>query len=58
MVSADGFEPVTTHIFDDIDEYLTGDAVFAVKDSLICTFEQHDTFCTAHFDFVLQQKTA
>ena len=67
VISADGYEPVTTHIFDSIDEYLDSDTVFAVKDSLICTFECHDTrdgearrlgveppFCTAQFDFVLQ----
>jgi len=67
VVSADGFEPVTTHIFDSIDKYLGSDAVFAVKESLICTFAEHDTrdeaakqfnieppFCTAEFDFVLK----
>src|SRR5690242_4641023 len=43
VVSAEGYEPVTTHIFDRRDEYLGSDAVFAVKDSLICDFERHDT---------------
>jgi protocatechuate 3,4-dioxygenase beta subunit len=43
VVSADGFEPVTTHLFDAEDEYLASDAVFAVKDSLVCKFEQRDT---------------
>ena len=38
VVSADGYEPVTTHIFDRTDEYLGSDAVFAVKESLICDF--------------------
>jgi hypothetical protein len=42
VVSADGYEPVTTHIFDRTDEYLGSDAVFAVKDSLICDFERHE----------------
>ena len=42
VVSADGYEPVTTHIFDRGDEYLGSDAVFAVKDSLICDFVRHD----------------
>ena len=42
VVSADGYEPVTTHIFDRADEYLGSDAVFAVKDSLICDFVRHD----------------
>jgi catechol 1,2-dioxygenase len=67
VVSADGFEPVTTHIFDSIDPYLVSDAVVAVKDSLVCSFvthEAHDAaaaafqieppFCTAEFDFVLK----
>jgi protocatechuate 3,4-dioxygenase beta subunit len=69
VVSADGYEPVTTHIFDSIDPYLESDTVFAVKDSLICDFEQHDVedddarryglqppFCTTQFDFVLKPR--
>jgi hydroxyquinol 1,2-dioxygenase len=43
VVSADGYEPVTTHIFDRRDEYLGSDAVFAVKDSLICDFVRHES---------------
>jgi catechol 1,2-dioxygenase len=67
VVSADGYEPVTTHIFDRTDEYLGSDAVFAVKDSLICDFVRHDSpgseaarlgidppFYTAEFDFRLK----
>ena len=67
VVSADGYEPVTTHVFDDADPYLESDTVFAVKDSLMCTFVRHDVrddeaarfeleppFCTAQFDFVLK----
>jgi protocatechuate 3,4-dioxygenase beta subunit len=67
VVSADGYEPLTTHLFDSIDEYLDSDVVFAVKDSLITNFELHQArdpeaerfgikppFCTAQFDFVLQ----
>ena len=42
VVSAEGYEPVTTHIFDRGDEYLGSDAVFAVKDSLVCDFVRHD----------------
>lgn len=66
VVSADGYEPVTTHIFDRSDPYLQSDAVFAVKDSLICDFARHETseaeaarlgisapYCTAQFDFRL-----
>jgi protocatechuate 3,4-dioxygenase beta subunit len=66
VVSADGYEPVTTHIFDRTDPYLASDAVFAVKDSLICDFVRHEApepeasrlgiappFYTAQFDFRL-----
>ena len=66
VVSAEGYEPVTTHIFDRTDEYLQTDAVFAVKDSLICDFAKHETpdaeakrlgidgpYYTAQFDFHL-----
>jgi catechol 1,2-dioxygenase len=66
VVTADGYDPVTTHIFDRTDPYLESDAVFAVKDSLICDFTRHDSptpeavnrgiigpVCTAEFDFVL-----
>jgi len=66
VVSADGYEPVTTHIFDRTDPYLATDAVFAVKDSLICDFVQHEAadppasrvgitppYYTAEFDFRL-----
>ena len=43
VVMAEGCEAVTTHIFDRTDEYLDSDAVFAVKDSLICDFVRHET---------------
>jgi catechol 1,2-dioxygenase len=62
VVSADGCEPVTTHIFDRRDEYLGSDAVFAVKDSLICDFVRHEPaggepHYTAEFDFRLKPAT-
>jgi catechol 1,2-dioxygenase len=66
VVSAAGFEPVTTHLFDSIDQYLHSDAVFGVKDSLIVDFQEHSEasetskklgitgpFCTTEYDFVL-----
>jgi protocatechuate 3,4-dioxygenase beta subunit len=68
-VSAEGFEPVTTHVFDSIDPYLKSDAVFGVKDSLIVDFQEHGTrdaaaeqfgmtppFVTAEYDFVLKRR--
>jgi hydroxyquinol 1,2-dioxygenase len=71
VVMADGYEPVTTHIFDRIDPYLESDAVFAVKDSLICDFTRHEAptpeaarigiagpVLTAEFDFALKPSGA
>ena len=67
VLTADGYDPVTTHIFDRTDPYLESDAVFAVKDSLICDFTRHETptpeaaklgiagpVYTTEFDFVLK----
>ncbi len=42
IVGAPGFEPVTTHMFVDGDEYLESDAVFGVKDSLVVPFVKTD----------------
>ena len=69
VVSANGYEPVTTHLFDDADPYLDSDTVFAVKDSLICHFTRHDAhdqtstalaieppFYRVAFDFVLKPR--
>ncbi|PSK60203.1 hypothetical protein B9Z65_1101 [Elsinoe australis] len=39
IVSAPGYKPLITQIFDRRDEYITNDSVFAVKDSLIVDFE-------------------
>ena len=50
-VSAPGFEPVTTHIFDAADPYLESDAVFAVKKSLVSDFSGD----AVHFDFTLSR---
>jgi catechol 1,2-dioxygenase len=65
-VTAEGYRPLTTHVFDEGDEYLDSDAVFGVKDSLITKFVLHTApdedakkfgieppFCTAEYDFVL-----
>jgi hydroxyquinol 1,2-dioxygenase len=38
IVSAPGYRPVTTHIFDSRNEFLSSDAVFGVRDSLIQEF--------------------
>lgn len=65
MVSAPGFETVTTHVFAAGDEYLDSDAVFGVKEALIADFARHEPgaapdgtqmntpFYTVSYDFVL-----
>ncbi len=42
IVSADGYESLTTHVFSDGDEYLDSDAVFATKSSLIGYYSDSD----------------
>ena len=72
VVSAEGYEPVTTHIFDAVDPYLevrrgVRGQGFADR----ATFVRHDVaegeaarfgleppFCTAQFDFVLKQSSS
>jgi len=66
VVSAPGYSKVTTHVFDSVDQWLDGDAVFGVKNSLIAEFNVHQSndddakkfsatapFCTCEFDFIL-----
>lgn len=64
IITADGFEPLTTHVFDADDPILDNDAVFAVKPSLTCKLERHDSaggapagvsapYYTGAYDFVL-----
>lgn len=51
MVSADGYEPLTTHIFVEGDPYLDSDAVFATKASLVGNFEDcEDAGLAREFD--------
>ena len=40
IISADGFETLTTHIFDPDDPYIDSDAVFGVKESLLANFRK------------------
>jgi len=40
IVSAPGYEQVITHVFVEGDPYLDGDAVFAVKDSLVARYRK------------------
>jgi protocatechuate 3,4-dioxygenase beta subunit len=66
LISAEGFTPVTTHLFVKGDPYLDSDAVFGTKDSLVVDFMRHESaeeaaryqvrvpFYTASYDFVLK----
>jgi protocatechuate 3,4-dioxygenase beta subunit len=59
IVSAEGYEPVITHIFDAENEYLDSDTVFGVKDSLIKPFlapspgDPADVAFVVNMDFAL-----
>lgn len=55
-VSADGFTPLTTHVFDRASEYLDSDTVFGVKDSLIADLHpQPDGVLLCEYDVVLRR---
>lgn len=43
MVSAPGYQKLTTHLFDEEDPYLDSDVVFAVKSSLIRAFKLNES---------------
>jgi len=67
LISAEGFAPVTTHLFVKGDRYLDSDAVFGTKDSLVVDFVRHDSveeaaryditapFYTVEYDFILKE---
>lgn len=68
IISKDGFDTLTTHIFDPDDPYIDSDAVFGVKKSLIADFNKVDDpdqsakvgfdgpYWDVEFDFVLANK--
>lgn len=47
IVSAPGYQPIVTHLFDKDDPYLATDVVFGVKDSLVCEIAQQDNAAKA-----------
>lgn len=56
MISAAGFRTLVTHTFVGGDEYLTSDAVFGVKETLIAPYERLDgaaTLWRSPFDFIM-----
>lgn len=68
IIKADGFETLTTHIFDPEDPYINSDAVFGVKESLLAKFDKTNdptraktygfegVFWDVKHDFVLAEK--
>lgn len=68
ILSKDGFDEVTTHIFDPDDPFINNDAVFGVKQSLIANFVKVDDpdrsaelgftgpYWDVEYDFVLAPK--
>lgn len=54
MIKAPGYQTLVTHVFRDKSDYLDSDAVFGVRQSLICDWkEQADGSYLLEFDFVL-----
>ena len=54
MVKAPGYETLVTHVFRDKSDYLDSDAVFGVRESLVCEWkEQADGSYLLEYDFVL-----
>lgn len=65
IISAEGYDTLTTHIFDPDDPYIDSDAVFGVKESLLADFRKVDDperarevgfegpYLDVEFDFVL-----
>jgi len=58
IITADGYDRITTHTFVDGDTYLQSDAVFGVKETLIAAFEpvvDGKTKWKSSFNFVLNK---
>jgi catechol 1,2-dioxygenase len=56
IVSAPGFAPLVTHVFDSASDYLDSDTVFGVKPSLVCNFvADSDGVLVCHHDVVLRR---
>jgi hydroxyquinol 1,2-dioxygenase len=67
LVTAPGFEPLITHLFEQGAPYLDSDVVFGTKEQLVVPFVRHDSgekpdgstgpWTGASYDFVLQPTT-
>jgi hydroxyquinol 1,2-dioxygenase len=59
MVKAPGYETLVTHVFRKNSDYLDSDAVFGVRESLVCEWkEQADGTYLLEYDFVLNRLRA
>lgn len=58
IISADGYKPVVTQIFDRTDKHITNDSVFAVKDSLVVDFKPLEGNPKAQFELPYDFKLA
>ena len=59
MVKAPGYETLITHVFRDHSDYLDSDAVFGVRQSLVCDWQQQaDGSFAMSYDFVLNPSAA
>ena len=68
LLTADGYQPLITHLFQEGAEYLDSDVVFGTKAELVVAFEPRDPgvtpdggtspvpWCHAAYDFVLQPR--
>lgn len=58
IISAPGYKPIVTQIFDRRDEHIDDDSVFAVKDSLIIDFRPIEGDPRAQFDLLYDFRLA
>lgn len=58
QISAPGYKPLITQIFDRRDEHLSNDSVFAVKDSLVVDFLPRKGDAKAGFELKYDFKLA
>jgi catechol 1,2-dioxygenase len=58
IISADGYKPIVTQIFDRTDKHITNDSVFAVKDSLVVDFQPLEGNPKAQFELPYDFKLA
>ena len=68
LIDVPGYEPLTTHLFQEGDDYLDTDVVFGTKQELVVAFTEREpgptpeggesatSFLVAEYDFVLQPK--